>query len=329
MGWFDEIVRPMLAEKAEPFDSADHIFEIKWDGTRCISFIDVENKKLRLQNRRLLDITYRYPEFRFYDCFAKNCIVDGEIVVLRKGKPNFNLLQQREQVENRKKIQMLSSRIPATYVVFDILWINSKGWVIHLPLMERRKLLEDNLLENSLEERNLMLSEYIQEKGKAFFEKAIEVGFEGVIGKRKDSIYIPGKRTSLWLKIKKKNTIDAAILGLMKGEGGREDFFGSLVLGLFDGRKYVYVGRVGTGFDISFLEWFSEAAKPFFTEKVPFDEEPSIKREVQWLKPNFVAEVEFLEVSKDLKLRAPVFKRLRFDKKPEECLLDQIMDSDT
>jgi len=320
MNWFETIIKPMLAQKAEPFDSRDHIFEVKWDGTRCISFIDVEKRRFRLQNRRLLDITYRYPEFEFYDCFSKSCIVDGEIVVLKEGRPSFNLLQQREQVENRKKIELLSKRIPATYVVFDVLWTDGEGWTTQIPLIERKKILKENFLE----EKNLMISDSIEEKGKVFFEKAIELGFEGVMGKKKESIYIPGKRTDLWLKIKKKNSIDAAVLGFMKGEGGREEYFGSLVLGLFDGERYVYIGRVGTGFDLSFLEWFSNAAKPFFTDKVPFEEEPDIKRDVQWLKPNFVAEVEFLEVSRDLKLRAPVFKRLRFDKKPEECLLDQI-----
>jgi len=319
MNWFEAIIRPMLAEKAEPFDSADYIFEIKWDGTRCIAFVDTQKKRLRLQNRRLLDITHRYPEFEFYDCFAKSCIVDGEIVVLREGRPDFSLLQQREHVENRRKIEMLSKRFPATYVVFDILW-KDREWKTQQPLIERKGILEENLVA----ERNLMLSEHIDGKGKAFFEKAIELGFEGVVGKRKDGAYLPGKRTDLWLKIKKRNTIDAAVLGFMKGEGSRKDYFGSLILGLFDGEKYVYVGRVGTGFELNFLEWFSREAEPFFTSESPFEAEPSIKREVRWLKPNFVAEVEFLEVSGDGKLRAPVFKRLRFDKNPEECLLDQI-----
>jgi bifunctional non-homologous end joining protein LigD len=319
MGWFEETIKPMLAEKAEPFNSEQFIFEIKWDGTRCISFIDVEKKRLRLQNRRLIDITYRYPEFDFFNSFAKNCIVDGEIVVLKDGKPSFRLLQQREHVESLSKIQILSKRMPATYIVFDLLWVEGK-WIDEIPLIERRRILEENLLE----EKNLMLSEYIEEKGKAFFEKAVSLGFEGIVGKRMDSPYLKGKRSDFWLKIKKKNTIDAAVLGLMRGEGGRQDYFGSFLLGLFDGKNFVYIGRVGTGFDSSFLDWFTKISKPFLTKEAPFKEKPSIKRDVYWLKPNFVAEVEFLEVSKDGKLRAPVFKRLRLDKRPEDCLLEQI-----
>jgi|Deesub1362B_J571_1020462.scaffolds.fasta_scaffold00016_188 bifunctional non-homologous end joining protein LigD len=319
MSWFDLTIKPMLAIKGKPFDSRDYIFEIKWDGTRCISFIDVKNKRLRLQNRRLLDIAYRYPEFDFHNSFCKSCILDGEIVVLKKGKPDFKLLQQREQIENRMKIEILSKKLPAIYAVFDILWVEGEGWVTERPLIERKK-----LLEGLVEGKNIMISEYVFEKGKLFFEKAIELGFEGVIGKRRDSIYTPGKRSNYWIKLKKKNSVDAAILGYMKGEGGREEFFGSLILGLYDGEQYIYIGRVGTGFDVKFMEWFTEISKAYLTDSCPFEETPVIKREVQWLKPYFVCEVEFLEVSSDKKLRAPVFKRMRFDKKPEECLVDQL-----
>ncbi len=321
MSWFDLTIKPMLAVKGKPFDSEDHLFEIKWDGTRCISFIDVENKKSRLQNRRLLDISYRYPEFDFHDSFNKSCILDGEIVVLKEGKPDFRLLQQREQVESRMKIEILSKKLPATYAVFDVLWIEGKEWVIKKPLIERKRLLED-LVEYI--DRNILISEYVFEKGKLFFEKAVELGFEGVIGKRKDSVYTPGKRSDYWIKIKKKNSIDAAILGYMKGEGEREEFFGSLILGLYDGERFVYIGRVGTGFDVKFMKWFTEVSKAYITDGCPFAEVPVIKREVRWLKPHFVCEVEFLEVSSDRKLRAPVFKRMRFDKRPEECSIEQM-----
>jgi len=321
MNWFDLTIKPMLAVKGRPFDDKDYIFEIKWDGTRCITFIDSKNKRLRLQNRRLLDITYRYPEFDFYNFCNKNYILDGEIVVLKKGRPDFKLLQQREQVENRMKIEILSKKLPATYIVFDILWVEGVGWVTEKPLIERKKLLEGLVKDIG---GNIMVSEYVFEKGKLFFEKAIELGFEGVIGKRKDSTYTPGKRSNYWVKIKKKNSIDAAILGYMKGEGGREEFFGSLILGLYDGEQYVYIGRVGTGFDVRFLEWFTEVSDNYKTDNCPFEETPTIKREVQWLKPYFVCEVEFMEVSSDKKLRAPVFKRMRFDKKPEECLMEQL-----
>ncbi len=320
MSWFDLTIKPMLAVKGEPFDSKEHLFEIKWDGTRCVSFIDVKNRKLRLQNRRLLDITYRYPEFDFHKSLSKSCILDGEIVVLKEGKPDFRLLQQREQVESRTKIELLSKRLPATYVVFDVLWVEGE-WMIKKSLLERKKLLEDLVGDIG---GNILISEYVFEKGKLFFEKAVELGFEGIIGKRKNSIYIPGKRSDYWVKAKKSNTVDAAILGYMKGEGEREEFFGSLILGLYDGKRFVYIGRVGTGFDVKFMEWFTDASKAYITENCPFSEVPVIKREVQWLKPHFVCEVEYLEVSNDGKLRAPVFKRMRFDKRPEECSVEQM-----
>ncbi len=116
MSWFERKIKPMLAVRSKPFSSDDHIYEVKWDGTRCLAFVDVEKGRVRLQNRRLLDITYRYPELKLLEAVERNAILDGEIVVIKDGKPSFPLLQKREHVDSRFKIEILSKTIPAVYV---------------------------------------------------------------------------------------------------------------------------------------------------------------------------------------------------------------------
>ncbi len=174
-------IKPMLAEASESFDSRQHLFEIKWDGTRCISFID---GKLVLQNRRLIDITKRYPEIKI-EIKAKQAVLDGEIVVIRKGMPDFYMLQQREHIDDALKISLLSKRMPASYIVFDILFIDEKE-ITHLPLLERKKILAEALVENE----HVYLSDYILGEGRKYFEEAVKRGLEGVMAKDIESPYL-------------------------------------------------------------------------------------------------------------------------------------------
>jgi len=318
--WFTRKILPMLAVKGKPFSSEDFIYEIKWDGSRCIAFVDVKQKRLRLQNRRLFDITYRYPELDFFNFLNENAVLDGEIVALENGKPSFPLLQKREHVESRAKISILAKTIPVVYFAFDVLYTESDGWIMDLPLIERKKILK----EISSETNRIIVSEYIERAGEEFYRKAIELGLEGIMAKRKDSRYLPGKRSPAWIKMKKRNTIDCIIVGCLEGEGERQKAFGSLVLALRDGNRYVHVGQVGTGFDSDFLRWFSEKLREIEIDKPVIEEEIEFKRRVHWVKPVYVCVVEFLETTADGKLRAPVFIRLRDDKSADECTVDQL-----
>lgn len=315
MSWFDKKIKPMLAEKSKPFSSEEFIYEVKWDGTRCLAFVDIENQRLRLQNRRLLDITYRYPELNFFGVLSQNAILDGEIVVVRDGKPSFPLLQKREHVENKFKIQLLSRTIPAVYIVFDVLYSQQDGWVMDLELMERKKIL-DEILENS---GRIVKNDFVDGMGKELYEKVIQTGLEGVVAKKKDSRYYAGKRSKYWKKIKKRNTADCIIAGWLEGEGERQESFGSLILAVYADGKLKHVGQVGSGFDREFLEWFSKKLREIEIAKPHFEID---KKGVHWVKPVYVCEVEFLEVTEDFKLRAPVFIRLRSDKSPDECRID-------
>ena len=141
--WFNRIIPPMLAVRGSTFNSPEYLYEIKWDGTRCIAFVDVKNKRQRLQNRRLMNITYRYPELKLWECLEKNAVLDGEIVVFEGNKPSFHLLQRREHVENRLKIELLSRMYPAVFIAFDVLYTDDDGWVMDKPLEERKKILSE------------------------------------------------------------------------------------------------------------------------------------------------------------------------------------------
>ncbi len=234
-------IKPMLAMSAAPFDSENHIFELKWDGTRCLAFIDRES--VMLQNRRLIDITYRYPEFQQLNKYlkAKEVILDGELVVLKEGLPSFEKLQQREHIGDERRIKILSELLPATYIVFDLLYIDGL-FIIDKPLIERREIL--STLFPFVD--NVILSEIFFE-GKGLFKKALKMGFEGVMAKEKKSPYLPGERSNYWLKIKKSFDLDAIICGYIEGEGKRRDYFGSLVLGAYDNKRLIHIDQVGTG----------------------------------------------------------------------------------
>lgn len=313
MSWFEEKIKPMLAESSRPFSSDEYIYEVKWDGTRCLAFVDVERKLLRLQNRRLMDITYRYPELKFFEAVEKNAVLDGEIIVMKDGKPSFSLLQKREHVDSRIKIEILSKTIPAVYVAFDILYC--EGWLFDVELRERKKTLDEIVGD----EGRIVKADWVERMGLEFYSKAVEIGLEGVVAKKKDSRYLPGKRSSFWKKIKKRNTIDCIIAGWLEGEGERAKTFGSLILAVYEDGELKHVGNVGSGFDREFLEWFSQKLREIEIKSPHFEVE---SRGVHWVELKFVCEVEFLEFTKEGKLRAPVFLRLRDDKSPEECTLN-------
>jgi len=310
MSWMDRKIKPMLAHIAEPFDSEDFIFELKFDGSRTLAFI---GEKLRLQNRRLLNTTHRYPELKLRDDVnAKEAILDGEIVVTKDGKPDFGMLQTREHVGDELRIELLSQTMPVTFITFDILYLDGKP-LVDLPLMERRAKLEEIMTESP----RLLLSRYVEAHGRRYFEEVAKLGLEGAMAKRKGSTYQIGKRSRDWLKLKAIKTIDCIILGYTPGEGWRSGYFGAIAVGAYRGGKLEFMGKVGTGFDENLLKSISSMLKARATDVKPVEASPPY--EVMWVKPELVCEVKFMEVTPDLKLRAPVFRRLRFDKAPEEC----------
>ncbi|NPA48751.1 MAG: hypothetical protein GXO20_02115 [Thermodesulfobacteria bacterium] len=296
-------IKPMLAKLSEPFDSPRFLYEIKWDGTRCLFFI--ENGKIRLQNRRLNDITYRYPEF--WDLpqrLSRDGIVfDGEIVVLKEGKPVFRLLQEREHVKSPVKIKFLSERLPATYFIFDLLYLDGKP-LLEKPLRERKKLLKETLPESPF----VAESEYILEKGVAFFKQVIALGFEGVMAKDLESPYLPGKRVDFWLKFKPRRKRRCLIVGyLLRPDGTLK----SLLVAEPTEKGLIFRGRVASGLTTHLADVLLSRLKKLETSGPP----PELKgsgfpKGAIFVRPEIACEVSFQEITNHGQFRAPVLEKV-------------------
>jgi len=301
----NEKIAPMLAYSSPPFDSPRHLFEIKWDGTRCILF--VQDRGIRLQNRRLQDITARYPEFAelHRQIKGKNAILDGELVVLSQGRPDFRRLQQREQQSDPVKIGLVAQQIPATYMTFDVLYRNDEK-CLHLPLSQRKEILRD-ILEKS---EQVVESGYILEQGKSYYREAAAQGLEGVMAKALDSPYLIGQRSRHWLKIKPRGRATCVIVGYLPGQGARQKFFGSLALATQEAQGWVFRGMVGSGFTGADLEDITARLQNLAMDgpAVPLAAPP---RGIIWVKPELQCEVTFQEETPRGHFRAPAFKGLR------------------
>ena len=311
--------KPMLAKVAEqPFSGKDWIFEIKWDGFRAIAYIDGD---VSVKSRNQKELKQNFPELKQLSHLARNIVVDGEIVVMHEGKPDFQTLLERGQSVSAREIERQAQRAPAAYIVFDILEKDGKP-LTDLPLMKRKQILKESLVEGS----NVLISDFIEENGEAYFRLVLDKGLEGVVAKKKDSLYEEGLRTGAWLKIKKLRTCDCVIFGYTLGGGVREKTFGALLLGLYDAQgKPVYVGKVGTGFNQQTLGILMDKFEKIKTEAAPF--KPEAGDVVMWLEPKLVCEVAYQVVTRDLRLRMPRFRNLREDKSPSECTLDQIIEA--
>ena len=346
---FPTKIKPMLSTLVDkPFDSKDWVFEIKWDGVRSILFLHKKKGILELQSRNGKSITHRYPELvkelipspssttstltsshspphpstsSVIKC-KDSVVLDGEIVVLDKKNdiPNFQNHQRRMNVDLIKEIESLSKEIPATYYFFDILYIdgiNLQG----LPFLERRRILSDVITEKNA---RIKISHFIEEQGQEVFDKTKSMGLEGLIAKHKSSKYVQGIRSRDWLKIKHIKTQDCVVIGYIRGEGNRENYFGSLLLAVYDPRnnKLRFVGHTGSGFDFVQLDKVYTRLKALGIEKCPIDYVPYTNRPPVWIRPELVAEVKFSDWTSEKIMRAPIFLRFREDKAPKDCLIE-------
>lgn len=248
-------------------------------------------------SRNNRDITLEFPGLSFGDHINADCTLDGEIVIYdEKGNPSFALMQQRKH-----------HRPPPTYVAFDILELEGRD-LRRLPLSERKRLLAEVVEEGG----NLQLMPST-ENGAALWNVVTTRGLEGVMAKKKESVYVTG-RSRAWLKIKLEKTVDSVIVGYATKT--RE--IASLALGLYDGATLTYIGQVGTGFSESLLEKLSK-------DLVRASNDVALPTNVRPVVPDKVCEVKYLEYTKDGRLRAPVFLRIRDDKSPSECTIDQVI----
>jgi DNA ligase D-like protein (predicted ligase)/DNA ligase D-like protein (predicted 3'-phosphoesterase) len=308
--------KPMLARLAPmPFSNKDWIYEIKWDGFRAIAYV---NKELSLRSRNRKELKSNFPEIEELKQLSQNVVLDGEIVIVKEGKPDFQALLERGKASSLIDVDVQSRRSPAVYIVFDILEKDGKS-LVSLPLTERKAILKQSVKEG----QHVLLSDFVEEEGEAYYTAALEKGLEGIMAKKKGSIYEQGIRSGNWLKIKKLQTCDCVILGYTLGTGVRRETFGALLLGLYDKEsKPVYMGKVGTGFSHDSLVALFKTFQTLKTPEAPF--KVDVPAKITWLKPELVCEVSYQVVTKDGRLRMSRFRGLRADKSPSECTVEQI-----
>jgi DNA ligase D-like protein (predicted ligase) len=301
--------RPMLAGTASaPFSDDGWLFEIKWDGIRAIATV---GPAVSIQSRNDTELAGKFPELAELSALASGTVLDGEIVVMARGKPDMQALLQRLQ-ETRPG----TGAAPVTYIVFDILSRGDED-LTRLPLIDRRKILLSAVREGP----HVVISTPIEGQGEEYYRAAVAQGLEGVMAKKKDSRYEPGIRSGAWLKIRADRSCDCVIAGYTAGSGGRSPAFGALLLGLYENGKLIPVGKVGTGFSDRLLGELMEKFAPLVTAEPQL---PGISGRVVWLEPVLVCEVGYMEVTRDRKLRIPRFLRLRNDKPAAACTADQL-----
>ncbi|HEY9535721.1 MAG TPA: DNA ligase D [Mucilaginibacter sp.] len=317
-------IKPMKATLVDaPFDDADWIFEVKWDGYRAIAVIDKNGAELISRNNIPFD--KYYPINQILKGWQVNAVIDGEILVLNdKGLSDFGALQNwRSEADGN-----------LVYYVFDILWYEGKN-LMSLPLIQRQAILKEVMPANDDRVRQ---SKVFPTNGVGFFEAAEKIGLEGIIAKKSNSIYTSDLRSKEWLKIKVQRRQEVIIAGFTKNAGTAKAF-SALVLAVYDGKKLHYVGKVGTGFSDKMQKEMMARFKPLITDKSPFDVEPDVDKPSRfrpqrmgakptWLKPELVGEVAFAEVTSDGIFRQASFKGLRDDKKATDVILEVPKDTE-
>jgi bifunctional non-homologous end joining protein LigD len=315
-----ERVVPMLARTGElPADSERWSFEVKWDGVRAIAYI--QPGRLRLESRNLNEITDAYPEVRglLDELGMHEAVLDGEIVAFdERGKPSFERLQRRMHVTSPSAVKRLMTSNPVVYAIFDLLYLDGRS-LMELPYAERRERLE----ELELGGRAWRVPAAHRGAGARLLEATLEQGLEGIVAKRLECRYEPGKRSGNWLKVKHTRRQELVICGWLPGEGRRTKRIGALLVGYYDGSELVYAGRVGTGFTEATLDDLAKRLEPLRRERSPFDRAPRLPREAVFVEPRLLAEIEFREWTQEGVLRAPSFKGLRDDKAGPEVVREE------
>lgn len=297
-------INPMLiAEMREPFDSPDFIYEIKWDGIRCVSYLGAETDIRNKRNKLMAPI---FPELRnLHEQVKVKCILDHELLVLKNGMPEFYEVQKRATMTNPFKIKLSADRYPASIIAYDILYYKDKDLTM-LPLIERKKYLHDVVNENNM----ISVSRYVENNGVMLFDLVKEKGLEGVVAKKKSSLYWQGKRSKDWIKFKVLDSDDCIICGYII----KEKSMTSLIIGQYDEDVLVYKGHVTLGVSLRILNQYEYKVIDYS----PFGFVPAGNDNAVWLAPELVCIVESMPTEKE-GFRQPVFKGIRDDKLAKEC----------
>ncbi|MGH2909685.1 MAG: DNA ligase D [Solirubrobacteraceae bacterium] len=321
-----EHIPPMLAGAGRlPGDDTKWSFEIKWDGVRAIAY--VKPGRLRLESRNLNEITHAYPEVRglVEDLGMREAVLDGEIVAFGEdGAPSFERLQRRMHVSATSAITRLRRTTPVVFAIFDLLYLDGRN-LMALAYEQRRRRLEELALGGQAWRVPAAFPGSVR-PGAELLKATAAQGLEGVVAKRLDSRYEPGRRTGAWVKVKNMRRQELVIGGWLPGEGRRERRIGALLMGVHEPSSNAspgplrYAGRVGTGFTERTLDELAARLGPLVTDASPFDPAPKLPRNAVHVRPELVAEVEFREWTSEGVMRAPSFKGLRDDKQAVEVV---------
>jgi bifunctional non-homologous end joining protein LigD len=307
-----EWISPMLATLTEErFSRQGWLFEPKWDGERCLAFR--RGGELRLFSRNRILLNDKYPEITtaLDRQEAASFITDGEIVTFKNGITSFAKLQERMQVAHPSPD--LLRRVPVWLYLFDLLYLDRYD-TRQLPLRCRKTLLNKAFAFRG----SLRFTDHRDTEGEAYYREACREGWEGLIAKNGDSVYV-SRRTRDWLKFKCIKEQEFVVGGYTEPRGSRIGF-GALLLGYYCGSRLVYAGKVGTGFDRAMLQRLRKKLAALTTPISPFDGQRLPRSGVHWVKPKLVAQIAFTEWTRDDKLRHPRFLGVREDKKPKEVM---------
>jgi len=313
-------IKPMLATLVDSaFDDEDWQYEVKWDGYRALAFLNKDKVELLSRNKKSFNEKF-YPIYELLKSLKINAVLDGEVLVLNdKGISNFGQLQNWRNEADGTLI----------YCVFDILWYNGKD-LTGLTLVERQTILKEILPQTN---DSIRLSKVFDTSGIEFFKAAEKIGLEGIIAKRKSSVYTLNNRSKDWLKIKISKRQEVIIAGFTKNKATSKSF-SSLILAVYKKGKLSFAGKVGTGFSDQQQKQMMKMFERYISKKSPFEVVPDVNKRsrfqwmqpdaaIIWMKAELVAEVEFTEITSEGVFRHPSFKGMREDKKAKEVVREE------
>lgn len=311
-------MRPMLATAGALPEGPGWAYELKWDGVRVLA--DRTPDGLRLTSRSERDVTDTYPELAGFGEQVADALFDGEVVAMDSGRPSFAALAPRMHVRNAAQARRIAAEAPVTFLVFDILRLYGVD-LTDRPYGERRRTLE----RLDLGQGTWMIPPSFDD-GPATVRACREQSLEGVVAKRLNSVYRPGRRSPDWVKVKLMRKQEFLVCGFEQGSGGRAEQIGALVLGYHAGDGVHYAGQVGSGLGDAALRELDRLLKPLRRADPPFAEElpQADRRGVIWCEPRVVVEVQFGEWTPAGRLRFPTYQGLRNDKDPQEVIREPV-----
>jgi bifunctional non-homologous end joining protein LigD len=325
-----EFVPPMLASLADgPFDHPDWLFEVKWDGYRVQAVL--RDGRTRIWTRKRIDAATYFPELAAESGWleAEQAVVDGEVVALdEEGRPDFSLLQDRtglrglqgsarsQEPDARRPSADERRAIPLAYMVFDLLHVNGRS-LLDVPLEERKRMLRRLLRPHPL----VRYASHVVGEGMAFVEAAAAKNLEGVVAKRRDSRYTPGRRSRDWLKIKLRREQEVVVVGWLPGQGTHKDL-GSLIVAVNEDGALRHAGQVGSGINTRMRRELLAALRPLERDDSPLAKPPRLPK-ARWVEPRIVINAEFAEWTSDRLLRQAAFTGVVIDRDPAQVVREE------